>query len=163
MLRQLNRNCSDTTGTSMDEDFLPLLKIRPFDQCLPCGQADQRNGSCLFHSEFLRYHRHGIFIHRDEFREGPDPILGWPRINLIANLEPPHSRSDLNHDSRHIIAQNERKTIRQNEFELAASDLGIQEVYTSRVDLDQYIVLPQFRVGHFANPTALSLSITIDD
>jgi hypothetical protein len=30
------------------------------------------------------------FIHRDEFGEGTDSILGRPCINLVARLESPH-------------------------------------------------------------------------
>ena len=33
------------------------------------------------------------------------------------------------------------------QLELSVSDLGVQQVHTGRVDLDQDLVLPQFRVG----------------
>jgi hypothetical protein len=48
MLGQLNCNCSYTTGARLDEHFLPFLQIRSFDQRLPDGQADQRDGSRFF-------------------------------------------------------------------------------------------------------------------
>jgi hypothetical protein len=34
--------------------------------------------------------------------------LIWPRIDLVAVLESPHSRSDSDHDPSQIITQNER-------------------------------------------------------
>jgi len=52
--------------------------------------------------------RHGIFIHRDEFRERTDSTFIGSRIDLVAGLESPHSRSDPNYDFRQIVAQNER-------------------------------------------------------
>jgi hypothetical protein len=45
---------------------------------------------------------------RNVFRERTDSILIWPRIDLVAGLESPHTRADPDHDPRHIIAQNER-------------------------------------------------------
>ena len=52
--------------------------------------------------------RYGIFSYRNEFRESTDSILIRPRIDLVARLESPHSRSDSDYDSGEIIAQNER-------------------------------------------------------
>jgi hypothetical protein len=62
-----------------------------------------------------------------------------------------------------VVAQNQRQAIGQNEFELAVTDLGIQLVYTGCVDLDQYIVVPDFRLRHFAEPNGVLALITIDD
>src|SRR5437667_12243189 len=149
MLRQLNGNGSYTTGARVDEDFLPCLQIRSFDQHLPGGQADQRDGSRFFHGEVFWLLRHGIFLYRNEFRESTDAIVVWPRIDLVAWLESLHSRSDSDDDPSHLIAQNEREVIRQKEFELSVSDFGIQQVDTSGVDLDQDVILPQLRVWHF--------------
>ena len=39
MLRQLNCKCSYTTGARVDENFLPFLQVRSFDQHLPGGQS----------------------------------------------------------------------------------------------------------------------------
>ena len=112
---------------------------------------------------FFGLHGDGIFIDRDQFSEAANSILRWPCIDLVANLESPHSRSHLNHDSRHIITQDERQAIRQNQFELAASYFGVQWVDTCGVDLDQHVVLPQLWLGHFANPPLTFLSMAIDD
>jgi len=61
------------------------------------------------------------------------------------------------------MAQNERQTIRQNELELAVSDFRIQQVDTSGVDLDQYVILPQLGVWHVASPHTVGASVTIED
>ena len=90
-------------------------------------------------------------------------MVSRARIDLVAGLESPHSRSDPNHDPGHVMTQNERQAIRQDEFELAASDLGIQQVHASGVDLDQNIIVPQLRVWHFADPYADLASIAIED
>src|SRR2546423_3600995 len=163
MLRQLNGNGSYTTGACMDEHFLPCRKLRSFDQHLPGGQADQRDGSRFFHGEVFWLLRHGIFLDRNAFRERPDAIVVWPRIDLVAWLESLHSRSDSDDDPSHLIAQNEWEAIRQKAFELSVSDFGIQQVDTSGVDLDQDVILPQLRLWHVASPHAILASITIDD
>src|SRR5213592_2627566 len=163
MLGQLNGNGSYTTGARVDEHFLPWRKLRSFDQHLPGGQADQRDGSRFFHGEVFGLLRHGIFLYCNPFRESPDAIVVWPRIDLVAWLESLHSRSDSDDDPSHLIAQNEREAIRQKAFELSVSDFGIQQVDTSGVDLDQDVILPQLRVWHFASPHAILACITIDD
>ena len=86
-----------------------------------------------------------------------------PRIDFVAGLESTHSRSDPDHNARHVMAQNERQTIRQNELELAVSDFRIQQVDTSGVDLDQYVILPQLGVWHVASPHTVGASVTIED
>ena len=91
MLRQLNRECSNAARARVDEDFLPFLQVGSLDQRLLSGQAYQRNGSCFFHGELLGRNRDGIFIHRDEFGEGTDSILGRPCIDLVARLESPYT------------------------------------------------------------------------
>ena len=90
MLRQLNCKCSYATGARVDENFLPCLQVRSFDQRLPGGQADQRDGSRFFHGELFWLNRHGIFFDRNEFRESTDSIFVRPRIDLVARLESPH-------------------------------------------------------------------------
>ena len=61
------------------------------------------------------------------------------------------------------MAQNEGQAIPQNELELAVSDFGIQKVYTSGMNLDQDLILPQLRVWHFASPHTVGASVTIED
>src|SRR5207249_261317 len=163
VLCELNCKCSHATGAGVDEDFLPLLQVCSFNQRLPGGQANQRDGSGFLHGEFLWLERHVVFIHRNEFRESADPIFMRPRIDLVAELESPHVGPDPDHDPSHIVSQNERQAIRQNELELSVSDLGIQDVYAGSVDTDQYIRVPQFRLRHFDKPDAIILSITFDD
>jgi len=102
------------------------------------------------------------FVHRNKFCESADAILGGPRIDFIACVESPHLRSDANHHPSHFIAQGERQSIRQKEFELAVSDLCIQRVDAGSVDLDQHIVVPQPGLWHFTKPSAV-LAIAVDD
>jgi len=98
-----------------------------------------------------------------EFREGTDSPVSRPRIDFVAGLESTHSSSDPDHDPGHVMAQNERQAISQNELELAVSDFGIQKVYASGVNLDQDVILAQLRVWHFASPHTVGASVTIED
>jgi hypothetical protein len=69
----------------------------------------------------------------------------------------------LHQNAGQIVAQDDRQAIRQNHLELAGSNLGVQRVDAGGVDLDQHIILAQFRIRHFADPAALFLPITFDD
>ena len=88
---------------------------------------------------------------------------GGPRMDFVARLESTHARSGPDHDPGHVMAQNERQAIRQNALELAVSDFGIQKVDASGLNLDQNVILPQFRVWHVASPYAIGASVTIED
>src|SRR5436309_6337115 len=103
-----------------------------------------------------------VFFDRTEFRECTDSPLRRPRIDFVAGLESTHSRSDPDHDPGHVMAQNERQAIPQNELELAVSDFGIQKVYTSGVNLDQDVILPQLRVWHVASPHTVGAAVSSD-
>src|SRR5207245_4776928 len=103
MLSQLNCEGSYTAGPRVNEKSLSFLQIRSFDQCLPSGQADERDGSRFFRGECFRLMRHVIFCDGDEFRECTDSTFVWPRIDLVAWLEPAHSRSDTDHDTSRFI------------------------------------------------------------
>jgi hypothetical protein len=147
----------------VNQNFLPCLQVGSFDQRLPSGQADQWDGSRLFHGESLWLDRHSIFSYGNEFSESTDSILIGPRIDLVAWLESPHSRPDPEDDSGQVIAQDERQAIRQDEFQLSFPDFQVQRIDAGGVDLDQYVLVPQLRVWHFACPHNLVASITVDD
>ena len=147
----------------MDQNFLPFLQLRLFDERLPSGQADQRDGSRFLHREALGFDRQVIFAYCDELRECPDSVLVRSCIHLVAGLESPHARSHSDYDSCQLVTENERQSIRQEQFEFSVSDLGIQWVHTSSVDLNQDVILPHFRVWNFAGPHAICASIAIDD
>ena len=75
----------------------------------------------------------------------------------MARLE----RSD--YDACQLTTENERQSIRQDQFECSVPDLGIQRVRISSVDLDQDVALPHFRVVNFAGLHAICAAIAIDD
>src|SRR5439155_6093667 len=163
MLRELNCECAHTTRARLDQNFLPFLQLRLFDERLPSGQADQRDGSRFLHREALGFNCQVIFAYCDELRECPDSVLVRSCIHLVAGLESPHARSHSDYDSCQLVTENERQSIRQQQFEFSVSDLGIQWVHTSSVDLNQDVILPHFRVWNFAGPHAICASIAIDD
>ena len=115
------------------------------------------------HGEGCGLHRHVRFFDCNEFRECTDSPVGRPRVDFVAGLELTDSRSDADHNPGHVMAQNERQAIAQKTLELAVPDLGIQQVDTSGVNLDQDVILPQLRVRHFASPHAIGASVTIED
>jgi len=163
VLCQLDGKRADPAGTGVDQDFLSLLQLGAFDQYLPRGQAHQGNGGGLFHGEILGLQRYVGFIHGDEFRERPDPVLVWPCIHLVARLEPSDLGPDTDHDPGHVVAQDQRQAIGQDELELTIPDLGIQLVQTGRVDGDQDIMVANFRFRHFAGAQCAVALVTIDD
>src|SRR6266536_5568536 len=163
MLRELNGEGSHAARARVDQNFLPFLQFRLFDERLPSGQADQGDGSRFLHRQALGFNRQVIFAYRDELRECPDSVLVRSCVHLVAGLETPHARSHSDYDSCQLVTENERQSIRQEQFEFSVSDLGIQWVHTRSVDLNQDVILPHFRVWDFASPHAICASIAIDD
>ena len=146
----------------MDQDLLAALQFRPVDQCLPGSQRDQRDRGSFFHAERLRLERDIGLVDGYELGEGADPILVGPGVHLIARLEALHPGGGSKHDAGHLIAQDERQSIRQKELELAVSDLRVERVDAGGVDLDQDVVRPQLGFGHLAEAAAC-LAVAIDD
>ena len=106
----------------MDENFLSVLQTRSFDQRLPGGQADQGDGRRFLHGECFGLDRYVVFSDRDQIRECTDAPVSRSRIDFVAGPESTYARSDSDHDAGHVVAQNEGKSIRQNELELAVPD-----------------------------------------
>src|SRR6267142_487820 len=104
VLCELNGECAYSTGTRVDQDSLAFLQVGAFNQYLPGCQTHQRDGRCPFHGEVLGLQRHVSFIHGDEFRERPDPVLMRPRIHLVAQLEPSHFGPDTDYDPGPVVA-----------------------------------------------------------
>lgn len=119
----------------MNQDLLPFLQLGLFDQRLPGSQRDQRNRGRFFHAEQLRLQGDISFVDGNEFGKGADSILVGPCIDLIAGLELLHPGSDAKHHASHFVAEDERQSIAQQEFQLAVPDLRIQRVDPGSVDL----------------------------
>ena len=143
--------------------FCPLPQVGDLDQRLPGGQADQRDGGRFRHRELPRLRRQVVFVDGDELREGADPVLVRSRVDLVAWLELPHPRPDPDHDTGHVVAQDERRAIGQDELELPVPDLGVQGVDARGVDLDQHVVLAHLGLRHLAGPKAAAASVAVDD
>ena len=108
--------------------FCPGFRFASFEQCLPGGEADERNGSRFFHAEFSRFDRHVGFVHGDEFREGADPVLVRSRIDLVTGLEAPPPCSHLDHNAGDVVTENKWKSVRQEDFEFSVRDLCRSEI-----------------------------------
>src|SRR6266700_3838596 len=93
----------------------------------------------------------------------PLSIIACQAVKPTSGIESPHPRSGPDHDPGNVITQDNRQAIRQNLLEFPVSDLGIQKVYAGGVDLDQYVILPHFRVWHFGGPHVVAASIALYD
>ena len=98
------------------------------------------------HFAFCALHLHvhnsaGSAFRQDKLKSCIYAVVMWSRIDFVAEFEPPHSRSDLDHDPSHVISEDERQAIRQDELELSIPDLRIQRIYTSGVHPNQDVVL----------------------
>src|SRR5260221_947136 len=144
-------------------DLSAFSSIAPFRRALARRSSRPRDGSRFLHRQALGFDRQVIFAYCDELRECPNSVLGRSRIHLVAGLESPHARSDSDYDACQLVTENERQSITQEQLEFSVSDLGIQWIHASSVDLDQDVILPHFRVWNFAGPHAICASIAIDD
>lgn len=59
-------------------------------------------------------------------------------------------------------AENEWEAIRQHEFELSRGDLGVEEIHARRMHLDEYVVVPDRRLRHVDEVTAVLAFVAID-
>src|SRR5205823_10298881 len=82
-------------------------------------------GGGLFHGEILGLQCYVGFVHGDEFRERPDPVLVWPCIHHVARFEALDLWPDTDHDPGHVVAQDHRQAIGQDELELTIPDLRL--------------------------------------
>ena len=75
MLRQLNRECSDTPRARVDENFLPFLQVGSLDQRLPSGKATRGMEAASSMVSFL-----GVIATASSFIEmssAKEPIRSW--------------------------------------------------------------------------------------
>ena len=88
--------------------------------------------------------RRGLVGHRRLVRhhflcEGADPVLPHPGVYRVAHLEAGDIAPHLGHDARAVVAQHQRKTVREEGFQLALADSPVQRIHAGRVDLDANI------------------------
>lgn len=100
---------------------------------------------------------------RHEFCKGPDAQVIGPGVDLVAHLDSTDARADTHHDAGHVVPEHERRSVRQDELEFAVSNLDVDQVDCSRVDLDQHLVGTQFRLRHVASTELLTLAVAIQD
>ena len=88
----------------------------------------------------------------DELRERADAMVRRSSVDLVARPEVLHACAGTNHDTGHVVTQNERCAVGHDELELATSKFRIQKVHPGRVDLDENLILPHVRVCQLTSP-----------
>jgi len=138
--------------------FRPAISINACQAVKPTS-----DGGRFRHREVLRLRGQVVFVDGDEFREGADAVLVRSRIDLVAGLELPYPGADPDHDTGHVVAQDQRYPIGQDQLELPIPDLGIQHVDARGVNLDQHVVLAHRRLRHVCGPQVVAgFSVAID-
>jgi hypothetical protein len=163
MLGQLNGESAHAARACLDEDFLPFLQLGHLDQRLPRDQTHQRDGGRFLHRESLGLVRQRSLFDRNQLGEAANPEVIGPRIDRIARLELPHARAHPDHHAGHIVPQDQRHAIRQDELEIPIPNLGVQQVHASGMHLHQHFVVAQLRVGHFCRAQCALLPITVEN
>ncbi len=115
----------------------------------------------MFHVDVVGFQRQRVFMHRDQLGEAADARVGRTCINLIAGFETAHGGTHLDHHAGQVIAQYQRECIRQDQLELARSDLRIQHVDAGGAHLDQYVMVAHLRRGNLADASVV-FAVTVD-
>ena len=68
----------------------------------------------------------------------------------------------LDHNAGDVVTEDKWKSVRQEDFEFSVRDLCIEEIDAGRVDLDEYVVVPDLRLRHVDDPAAVLALVTID-
>jgi hypothetical protein len=93
----------------------------------------------------------------------PIALLSGRAYTLVTDVESPHPRSHPNNFPGDVVSQNEWHPLGQDEFELAAADLGVEQVHTGRVDLDQHLAVGGHRFWHVGDPALIARFVAVDD
>ena len=163
MFGELDGKSPDAAGTGLNEDFLAGLHLAHLDQCLPRGQPHQRDGRRVRHVEVFGLQRHVGFIDGDEFSECADAVIARPREDLVPYLKAHDLGPSLDNCSGDVVPQNEGRTVGQNKLELSIPDLGVKEVHSRGVNLDQDIIVLPFRFWNAGEAQGALLFILIND
>ena len=75
----------------------------------------------IFHGDVFGFDRHRVFLDGNQFSERTNTKVIGPGVYLVAHLELAYARPDTDHHTCHIVAQDERGPVRQDELELAIS------------------------------------------
>ena len=60
-----------------------------------------------------------------------DRALVGTGVHLVTDVEPPHPRPHPNNLAGDVVAQDEWHPVGQDDLELAAADLGVEQVHTA--------------------------------
>ena len=90
-------------------------------------------------------------------------MIARPCIDLVARLEPPDLRANPGDDPGNVVAQNEGRTIRQEEFELSVPHLGVQKVHTCCVNSNHDIIVSHLRLRYFGQAQSALLFVFVDN
>ena len=104
----------------------------------------------FFHRKVARLQRHILLLHSDEFGQGADAEIGRAGVHFVAYFETTYLAAHFHHHARHIVAQNQRQLVRQDELEFAAFYFSVQLIQTGRIHLHHYFVRLHDRLRHFA-------------
>lgn len=86
-----------------------------------------------------------------------------PGIDLVPRLELPHARPYTHHHARHIVPEDERHLVRQQELELTISDLGVERVDARCMDLHQHLMVAQGGSRNIGRPEYALFGIAIQN
>ena len=75
--------------------------------------ATSGRGRGLGHVEPFRFKGDVVLVHGEVFGEGADAVLAGFGVHGVAGLEATYPRAGLDHDAGQVVAQHDRKFVRQ--------------------------------------------------
>jgi hypothetical protein len=91
--------------------------------------------------ERVWFGREVVLVDRDVLREGPDPQVAGPGVDLVPYLEVAYEGADPGHHAGDVVAEHERCPVLQELFELAVADHLVERVDAGGAHLDQHVIV----------------------
>src|SRR5262249_25602469 len=143
VLGQLNRECTYAARTSVDEHLLPALEATQIDERLPSGEPNEGQRRRFDVTNSRRFVSGCLLRYESPFCERSDPALIEARVDRVAALEARDIRADMLDDTREIVPERERHSVRQEDLHRAIADLEVNRIHAGGVDRDEQIVRPR--------------------
>jgi len=101
-------------------------------------------------------------VHGDQLGEGPDAQVAGPCVDLVTDPEVGDGGTDADDDPGHVVAQDERRLVLDQLFELPVADHLVERVDARGADADQHLVAADLGVGDLGGPQGV-LAVLVDD
>ncbi len=98
----------------------------------------------------------------DEFGERARPVLVRVCVDLVTDGEARDAGTDRDDRAGEVVAEDERRPVRQDHLEVPVADLDIERVDARRVNPDEDVVIAYLRIRHITGAYGVGVPVALD-